>query len=441
MSDERVDMALQELSELKQAVQNKQATTSQDKLAEGMAEITKTLKEVRDDVNKRKGEFASDDDDDKNRKSQSFLIEKSRDQKVQEFQRFCDDAYLLAKIMKVRPSDTRYWHKFMGSQSELRKAMEAGLAGSGLEWVPTEFSAELIDLIRLRLMVAALFPRIDMPTDPFKLPIVKSDATPFLVAEASGDTATKIPASTPGTRNVTLDAKKMALRTHFSTEITEDSIVPILPFLRTKTVSALADGLEQAIIDGDDSVTHQDGDVTTATDIRKAWKGLRKLTEAANKIDASTFDLTKLRTARLKMKKYGTRPNMLAWIVSSAAYMKFLTLGEVVTVEKFGPQATIVTGELGRIDGVPVIVSEFVRDDLNASGVQDGITTDKTIAVLVNRESWTIGDRRRVTVKTFEDVELDQSVIVSTQRLDFQPYYDTTTEFVVAQLVNVATTL
>jgi len=51
----------------------------------------------------------------------------------------------------------------------------------------------------------------------------------------------------------------------------------------------------------------------------------------------------------------------------------------VRTVDKYGQFATVLNGELGKIDGIPVIVSEKIRENLNASGVYDGTTTTKTL--------------------------------------------------------------
>jgi hypothetical protein len=68
----------------------------------------------------------------------------------------------------------------------------------------------------------------------------------------------------------------------------------------------------------------------------------------------------------------------LAWIASIASYYKMLGLTEVLTLQNYGPQATVLQGELGKFDSIPIIVSEYQRQDLNASGVYDGVTKTKT---------------------------------------------------------------
>ena len=85
---------------------------------------------------------------------------------------------------------------------------------------------------------------------------------------------------------MTLTAKKLGALTVFSEEVSEDSIIAIIPFLRNKLGNAIANSVERAILDGDVTATHQDFDVTAATDARKAWPGIRKDCIAG----ASTYD-------------------------------------------------------------------------------------------------------------------------------------------------------
>jgi hypothetical protein len=113
----------------------------------------------------------------------------------------------------------------------------------------------------------------------------------------------------------------------------------------------------------------------------------------------------------------------LAWIASIASYYKMLGLTEVLTLQNYGPQATVLQGELGKFDSIPIIVSEYQRQDLNASGVYDGVTTTKTAFSLVNRDEYMVGRRRAANVVTDRSLYLEtgQVVTVATQRMAFQP--------------------
>ncbi len=356
-----------------------------------------------------------------------------------ELQARADDIYLASKLLRRDPRTLKMWGDFSREASELRKAMDTATAGEGLEWIPTGFSADLIHKVKLGLKVAALHGRFAMPTNPFKLPIDGADAAAYLTAESTSDTAAKITASTPGTSNVTFDAVKLACRVLVSAELDEDSVVAILPLLRDKIVRARAEAQENATINGESSGTHMYDDVTASTDGRKAWSGYRKLALAAAKVDCSTFNITNLRAIRAAMGKYGVNPNDLAWVAGVSVFNKMLGLDEVMTVDKYGRRATVLTGELAKLDGIPVIVSEFVREDLNATGVYDSVTATKTVLPLVYRPAFLYGDRRSITLRVSHELymETDQDVAIATQRLDFQPV-QAATETIVGLGYNIA---
>ena len=421
-----------ELLTLVRAIKEKVDSGAQRELIDTMIQdaLSQQKRSVRERVS-RKGEYSLE--------AESERL--ARPQLPVELQARADDVYLASKLLRRDPRSLKMWSEFAREASALRKAMDTATSEEGLEWIPTGFSSELVRKVKLALKVAALSGRIAMPTNPFKLPIDGADAVAYLTAESTSDTATKITASTPGTNNVTFDAVKLACRVLVSTELEEDSVVAILPLLRDKIVQALAEAQENATINGDTAGTHMDSDVTASSDVRKAWDGYRKLALSAAKIDCSTFNITNLRAIRTALGKYGVNPCNLAWIAGISVFNKMLGLDEVMTVDKYGPNATILTGELAKLDGIPLIVSEFVREDLNASGVYDGTTTDKTILPLVYRPGFLYGDRRNITLKVSQELymETDQDVAIATQRLDFQPVQDAASEPIVGLGYNIST--
>ncbi|GAI24850.1 unnamed protein product, partial [marine sediment metagenome] len=91
----------------------------------------------------------------------------------------------------------------------------------------------------------------------------------------------------------------------------------------------------------------------------------------------------------------------------------------------------------GKFDNIPIVVSEYVRRDLDANGVYSGPGNNLTVMLLVYRDGFMFGDRRKVTLKTKEDIEVDQVISVATQRLDFQGLYVCATETLVGAGINV----
>ena len=181
---------------------------------------------------------------------------------------------------------------------------------------------------------------------------------------------------------------------------------------------------EDAIINGDTSGTF-DADTVANIDSRLAWDGLRIYAHKGSydMVDLSTFSTSNLLAMRSLMGKYGVNPNKLAWIVSVKGYSKFLSLPETMTMDKYGPKATILTGEQGKFLGSPIIVSEAVREDLNDTGVYDGTTTTYTEVILVYTPAFVLGTLKDVRFEPYRDPSVGNRLYASI-RADFQPRFD-----------------
>ena len=375
--------------------------------------------------------------------SSPVIVQKSADNNIRRLQEFNDDVYVLSKMLRVHPTQTKMWKKNQAAVGELRKAVNVATTTQGGNWVPVELSADVIDKFRLALKVGALFKRIQMPTNPYDVPVVSADATPKLVSESTVDSASKFTASTPTTRKLRLTAQKLVTRTVFSEEATEDMVTPVLPWLKDNLAISMARGFENALVNGDfTSVVHMDSDSNASDNVVKAYDGIRRTAKtngvAGVDMGSTNFTTANMRTVRSQLGKYGVDPKSLVWICGPKAYQKLLGLAEVITMEKYGTAATIVTGELARIDGIPVVVSEFVREDLNASGYYDSTVATKTEMLLCWTPGFWIGDRRLMTLKTFEDIQVDQTILVTTMRAALGTPYDPTTESMVSFGFNIA---
>jgi HK97 family phage major capsid protein len=364
---------------------------------------------------------------------------------IRNMQNLADEALIIGSLLHAHaakrgetnePLPNRYIKSTKAyKQLMTLRAMDTLTATEGLEWIPVEFSGQLYDIVAVSLKVAANFPMIAMPAPTFKLPIATTDDVAFLVPENITDNflteTNKVPTLTPGTANVTLTAKKLGALTVFSEELNEDSIIAIIPFLRNKLGNAIANAIERATLDGDTTATHMDNDVTVASDARKAWNGIRKDCIAS----ATTYDVAStagggeatftaqdlLRLRGLIDPAFAEDPEQLAYVVSVNSMLKMMAFTEMVTVDKLGPNATIVRGQVGRIWGAPVLTSKYARTNVAATGVNTGAGPN-TLAVvyLTNKNGYIYGNRRGVTIKSAESVWSDQGLMVVTWRGDFQ---------------------
>jgi HK97 family phage major capsid protein len=221
-------------------------------------------------------------------------------------------------------------------------------------------------------------------------------------------------------------AKKLVESMALPEELNEDSAPQILSLVRQEVTEAQLRAWETAILNGDDSGTHMDNDVTGVIDARTTWKGLRKkaLANAATvNFAAAAVSVANLRAMRALMGKFGVSERNLTWIVSSKVYQQMLSLPEVTTVEKFGQMATILRGALSALDGIPIVISEFMRDDLSATGANT-LAGPNTFsgALLVNRSRFYWGVRRPIRVRASVDPTPpgDRWLLASWWRGDFQ---------------------
>ena len=352
---------------------------------------------------------------------------------------FLDKSYLASVALGKRPDQLKMWNGFFNRNSSLRKAMAEATSGSGSEWVPTLLSADTYRMFYLRSPVATLFPDIPMPSNPYTPPYsFDNDDGYYYVSESVSDEPSKSPTSVITSGIITLTARKFKRRILFSDELTEDSIVPVLSTLRDQVISAGSRAIENAIINGDVTAVHQDSNVTDPKDIRKIWPGLRKLCPAGTKVDLGTFATATLATIRTAMSKWGMDPSQVAWIPGPKSYNKMLGLTEVLTVDKFGPAAIIQSGQLAALLGIPIIPSEKIWENLNATGVYDGTTTTKTIMLIVNKNGFILGSRGTAKVKLESEGATDQNQLTVSFRKAFQYIYIPSTYPTIGLAYNIA---
>jgi hypothetical protein len=344
----------------------------------------------------------------------SEIVQKLREQTVdQQISKGLTAALVLARL-----------NQSATTLEDVTKALDTAEAGGGAEFVFTGMSPEVINQVRYELRVLSSLTTVNMPTNPYKVPVELGPATAYLVPENTADTGqTSITASQAGTANITFNAKSIGALTRISKELNQDSIIPMVPFIQRNLMRGLAEGIENALVNGDTTGTHQDSDVTGATNVAKAWPGLRKLALANNyKTDASTWSLETIRTMRKNMGVFGINPDRLVLFVSPSAYVQMLNWDHIETLDKFGPNATVLTGQVLRVDGMPVVVSPHLRQNLNASGVYDGTTTTKTGVLLVNRDVFAVGMRQEIELdQTDEPIAYRQRTILADMRADFLP--------------------
>ena len=161
------------------------------------------------------------------------------------------------------------------------------------------------------------------------------------------------------------------------------------------------DTLEAAFLHGDTAGTHQDtlsswtmggyyaaGDLDGSTSPLKFWLGFRAraFDDSATVAGGGTFTAATHFAALDAMGNRGA--NAVAITGLHCLYTQLLQYTNFLTVDKFGPQATVLTGQIGNIFGRPLIISEFMTNDLANTGLYTGSGTT-TSMVYVDPTAYT----------------------------------------------------
>lgn len=267
----------------------------------------------------------------------------------------------------------------------------------------TQFVTNLWYDIRRELVIEPMFRTIQMNTAIMRMPVVPEQGyasyIPVDLLKTSGSTA----AANPGNRptEITLTAHKLSASDILGEEEQEDTIIAILPLIRDNLVRRMARSSDRSLLRGVGA---------TAAD---PIKGLAKYATDAAKINTLSIGggdkLTALvlqQTRRL-LGVFGTRPQDIAYIVSTEGYYDLLEDPDMRKAFDVGvDRATMLKGEVANVNGTKLIVSDEWAT--KAAGT--------TTAMVVNMRNYVVGNLRNLTVKTDMRIELDGTLIIATRR-------------------------
>jgi hypothetical protein len=193
--------------------------------------------------------------------------------------------------------------------------------------------------------------------------------------------------------DVPVSAKNNVVHAQITEDLNQDSAPAVIDKMRKEVVQGVARAEDRSYLDGDDSVAHMDADVTAATDFRKAWKGIRKL-GLDNSANGSVYDHAGdapskelFRQLLKKAGRFASDKSDLAWIIGSTLGNDLVSgaIPELFTAFAFGGPASNVTGQVPPVFGIKAYESEYVREDLAATGVYTAAGQTKTWCALVKK--------------------------------------------------------
>jgi HK97 family phage major capsid protein len=345
----------------------------------------------------------------------------------------------------------KLWKQYEPLAKQISLAMDTT---QDVAWVPTGVGVSLAEDLRPMFELVRYIPTIPMPRSPYQYPVLGAHFLAYLATEATGDTDPRTGTNAIGKRDVTTSsvtftAKKAAAVVLTSTELEEDSIVPIVAAIRGDLATAVAAAVENCWLNGQLTGTIDTGDVPGSTDYRKAWDGLRYFAEQTGvSYDfGSGLVAEGLRSIKGQMKKYGKDPASGVFVTGYSGFAAMLTLKDsggtslVLTQDKLGANATLVRGTLGFLFGSPVVVSDYYPENMTAAGIVNA--GNRTGLLYFNREMFRHGEVRLSTIEASRDwaFDTDQVAFKVTYRASGKPIVtpNNTTCKSVGKGVNIAT--
>ena len=312
-------------------------------------------------------------------------------------------------------------------EQSVQRAMDSTTAGAGDELVGREEARQLWADVNAETAVASLFDTVTMPSNPFDIPLQLGDVNWY-----PGTANVAVASTNLTTAKQTLTAYELVGMVPWAYELDEDAVIAMMAEVRATLLRNSAQVLDDIVLNADTSLTgniNHDGTALTATTAGHAhylvgFDGLVHLPLVDNTamrndhnaaVSADMFN-----ELRRKLGKYGLRPSELAFVTDVNTFIAVQSITEFQTVDKLGPNATLLTGQLGSVEGVPVVVSEqMALADADGKVTAAGNVASTGRLLLVNRTQWRKGFKRELLIETERDVQRRQNVMVVSMRVAF----------------------
>ena len=202
-----------------------------------------------------------------------------------------------------------------------------------------------------------------------------------------------------------VSARNNVVHTCLGEDLNQDSVPAIIDHIRRDLMMGVVRSEERALINGDDTGTprgasHFDSDTQALAlnqTFQKAYKGLRRRAYDNSSLGGGSqnvvydhsnavADKALFQEMLRRMKCFASEKDMLRWIMPCSIETDLVTgaIPELFTAFAFGGLASNVTGQAPTVFGIKPVTSQYVREDLNATAVHDGVTVDRTVMLLVH---------------------------------------------------------
>lgn len=378
-----------------------------DRRGEVTRQTREELEELKSQISKYKNEIKAMTE------SKNVYQEQSRN--VSRFsEKQMANAFLLAKAMGRRdPFDTK-----IGNQIKAVTSVDQFLQN---------FSTNIYEEMEQQLVIAPMFDRIQVDAKTFRVPVANEDTDDYVAQFASGTYATgigdttNVPTSNQNAiSSVDFTPHKFMVTTHLAKDEEEDTILPLIDFLRRAATRRLSRSIDKAILRGTGALTGFTANPGGSSTYASVVKGIITMANqvATDGLTVRTADATtkasaaNIASARAKMGKYGLQlGDHLVYLTTIEGYNELVTTSDFRTVDKFGPNATYLTGSVGAVYGIPVVITEFL-DNVGSNS--------NSIGALVYKPGFMIAERRGIEIESEYEPRQQVTAMYMSTRFDFK---------------------
>lgn len=319
--------------------------------------------------------------------------------KSEDLAREVENVVFLSYLTEKGLFDTKYGRshqKAVNGSSSIEVSSEA---------YETTFSTNLLRDIQKALVVGDLFTELPMNSKNLTMLVDPEAGTATWVDNShfgtEDSTGGELPVVALG--EMTFTTFKLAAKIFMTDETEEDAILPLLPILRRHLIESHAKAIENAFMNGTGigvptgllKFAEMDGrDISTPA-------------KANGSVKVTALEITKMRR---HLGRYGYNVNKLTLIVSLDAYYDLLEDPEWQDVNQVGDSSVKLQGQVGRIYGMPVVISEYFPEKAE----------DKEYAVIVYTDNFVVPRQRQLTVEKERQAGKQRDAYYATQRLNLQ---------------------
>lgn len=324
-----------------------------------------------------------------------------------------DTAVIVAKGMRRPLTETKYFKDLIEKSGTEHWASSADPA-----W-EEEFNTRVYNAMREELVVERTFSSIPMSAPTMHLPInPEAGLAQWIHTSAfrSTDGSSTGTAVDHELEDKTLIAYKLAAKEYLGDEEEEDTMIALAPIVRDAVARRMARASDLALLRGAGSISSGSGfDPITGLEGRGGSTTDVTVSGGSAWASDSTWNEDRVVDMRKNLGIYGLDPSRLVLFVSHDAYYEMMKFANFKTVDVLGQRATILTGQVGSLFGVPVVVSQT----FDAAAITAG-TVGTSLAILCRPENFVIGTLRGIRTETDRSVEDQKNILVATRRFAFE---------------------